>query len=202
MPDLTAVPFAHDAADTLCCGTAVICYTAGIIGIGEGAGAGEAGVAAGIDTAHNAACAIVHGGGAAAAADRGLVQHVHDDDVQHIAGNVICFADPADNTAHAALALYSAAVLAQAYLRVVCQQTYNAAHALNAIDCAFVAVGAVADHCVFTCYTYDATRVIDILLAAHRAVVVAAVHDGALCCSSHDAAGYSAVVHTGVADIH
>ena len=202
VPDLAAVPFAYDTAYALRCGIIVIRHIAGIIGIGKGAWAGEAGVAAGIDTAHNAACAIVHGGGAAAAADRGLVQHVHDDNVQHAAGDIFIQAGPADNTTHAALALYSAAVLAQAYLRVVCQQAYNAAHALNAIDCAFVAVGAVANHRIFTCYTYDATRVIDILLAAHRAVVVAAVHDGVLCCSSHDAAGYSAVVHTGVADIH
>ena len=111
MPDLAAVPIAHDTADALCRGTTVICYAAGIIGIGKGAGAGEAGVAAGIDTAHNAACAIVHGGGAAAAADRGLVQHVHDDNVQHAAGDIFIQADPTYDTAHTAVALYSTAIL-------------------------------------------------------------------------------------------
>ena len=44
MPDLAAVPFTYDTAYALRRGTAVIRHGAGIIGVGEGARAGEASI--------------------------------------------------------------------------------------------------------------------------------------------------------------
>ena len=201
MPDLAAVPFTYDTAYALRCGTAVICYTADIIGIGEGAGAGEASIVGGINIAHDTAHAIAHGG-RTAAADSAFIQHVHDDNVQHAAGDIFIQTDPAHDTAYTALALYSAAVLTQAHLRIVRQQAGDTAHALNTVDLALAVVSAIADQRIFTRHTYDATRVIDILAAAYCAVVIAAVYDGVLCCFSYDAACHSAVVRAVIADIH
>ena len=198
MPDLAAVPFTYDTAYALRRGTAVIRHGAGIIGVGEGARAGEASIVSRTDIAHDTAGTTAQG--RAATAGISLVQHVHDDNVQHAAGDIFIQAGPADDTAHAALALYSTAVLAQAYLRVVCQQAYNAAHALNAIDCTLI--GAVADYGVLASHAYNATDVVNILAASHCAVVVAAVYDGVYRCFSGDATCHSTVVRTVIADIH
>ena len=199
VPDLAAVPFTHDTAYALCRGITVIRHIAGIIGVGEGAGAGEASIVGRTNIAHDTADTIAHGA-ETTAADSAFIQHVHDDDVQHIAGNVICFADPADDTAHAAVALDRVLILTQAHLRIVRQQAHDAAHALNAIDCALV--GTVADHGALASRAHDAARVVDVVSAAHRAVVVAAVYDGVYCRFTGNAACHSAVVRAVIADIH
>ena len=199
VPDLAAVPFAHDTAYALCRGITVIRHIAGIIGVGQGAGAGETRIVGGINIAHDTARAIAHGG-RAAAADSALVQYVHDDNVQHAAGDIFIQTDPADDTAHAAVALDRVLILTQAHLRIVRQQAHDAAHALNAIDCALV--GTVADHGALASRAHDAARVVDVISAAHRAVAVAAVYDGVYCRFTGNAACHSAVVRAVIADIH
>ena len=201
MPDLAAVPFAHDTAYALCRGITVIRHIAGIIGVGQGAGAGETRIVGGINIAHDTTRAIAHGW-RAAAADRPFVQHVHDDNIQHIAGDIFILTDPTDDTSHTAFALNGAAVLAQTHLCIICQQTHNAAHTLNAIDHTLAAVGAVADHTSLTSHTYDAARVVDILPTTHRAVVIAAVYYGVYRRFTSDAARHSTVIRASIADIH
>ena len=199
VPDLAAVPFAHDTAYALCRGITVIRHIAGIIGVGQGAGAGETRIVGGINIAHDTARAIAHGG-RAAAADSALVQYVHDDNVQHAAGDIFIQTDPADDTAHAAVALDRVLILTQAHLRIVRQQAHDAAHALNAVDRTLI--GAVADYGVLASHAYNATDVVNILAASHCAVVVAAVYDGVYRCFSGDATCHSTVVRTVIADIH
>ncbi len=199
--DLAAVPFAYDTAYALRCGIAVIRHIAGIIAIGEGAGASQPRIVGRADIAHDTTRAIAHGW-RAAAADRPFVQHVYDDNVQHAAGNIFIQADPAHDTAHTAFALNGAAVLAQTHLCIICQQTHDAAHTLNAIDHTLAAVGAVADHAALTSHAYDAARVVDILLAAHRTVVIATIYNSVYRQFTCDTTRHSAVVCTVIADIH
>ena len=201
VPDLAAVPFAYDTAYALRCGITVIRHIAGIIGVGEGAGASQPRVVGRADIAHDTTHAIAHGG-RTTAADRPFVQHVYDDNVQHAAGNIFIQADPAHDTAHTAFALNGAAVLAQTHLCIICQQAHDAAHTLNAIDRTLAAVGAVADHTSLTSHTYDAARVVDILPTTHRAVVIAAVYDGVYRRFTSDAARHSTVIRASIADIH
>ena len=107
MAENAAVPLTHDAAHALRRGAAVVRHRAGVVGAGQGAGAGEARIIGGVDVSHDPACAVAQSGGAIGG-DIGVASHVPDGHVQHVSGDVVRPADPAHDAAHAALAVHSA----------------------------------------------------------------------------------------------
>ena len=199
MAENAAVPLTHDAAHALRRGAAVVRHRAGVVGAGQGAGAGEARIIGGVDVSHDPACAVAQSGGAIGG-DIGVASHVPDGHVQHVSGDVVRPADPAHDAAHAALAVHSALILAQAHLGVVRQQAHDAAHAAAAGDGAVV--GAVADDGSLLGHARDTADVVDVPAAAHGAVAAAAVHHGLRRRLAHDAPGHRAVTGAVVGDVH